>query len=185
MKERTKPTTVTMSIAILCLLPVAAGAVLTLDWWTVDGGGAMRQSAGLLTLDGSAGQADAGDPGSVGTLSLAGGFWNGISTATSLPGDEVDGPPQVFRMYPAMPNPFNPKTSIAFDLPQAADCRLRIYDLRGRALRTLLDGPQEAGRFHLDWDGRDDVGRHMGSGVYFIKLDAGGETSRQKVVLLK
>ncbi len=70
-----------------------------------------------------------------------------------------------------VPNPFNPSTQIAFDLPQRGRVVLRIYDVEGRLVRTLIDGMGERGRTTLTWDARNEAGRPVGSGVYLYQLD--------------
>lgn len=83
------------------------------------------------------------------------------------------------------PNPFNPKTSVSFSLAERGNARLRVYDANGRLVRTLADGPREAGAHTVTWDGRDQAGRGAASGVYFVRLEAGGKTDARKMVLLK
>jgi len=168
---------------VLLATPVLAGATLSLDWWTVDGGGMMGARAGTLALGGTAGQPDAGIL-TRDTLTLSGGFWRMAAEGTGLPGEE-DGVPAIFRLHAAAPNPFNPKTTLSFDLPAARRCRLAIYALAGRRLRVLLDGTLPAGTQHIDWDGRDEAGCTMGSGVYFARIQAGPESATQKLILMK
>lgn len=89
-------------------------------------------------------------------------------------------------LLPVAPNPFNPMTSIPYDLPRAAAVRLTIHDAAGRLVRTLIADTREMpGRHVAPWDGRDEAGRTVGSGVYFCRLDAGGEVRRGKMVLLR
>ncbi len=84
------------------------------------------------------------------------------------------------------PNPFNPSTSIVFSLPVAAGVDLAIYDLSGRCLRVLAEGAAyPAGEHSLRWDGRDGAGRALGSGVYFCRLRAAGESVSLRLLLLK
>ncbi len=83
------------------------------------------------------------------------------------------------------PNPFNPRTSISFELLQAGPARLDIFDLRGRAVKTLLDKELGTGTHSLDWDGTDSRGAPVASGVYFYRLSAGGASSSRKMLLLK
>jgi len=84
------------------------------------------------------------------------------------------------------PNPFNPSTSITFSLPAAANVDLAIYDLSGRRLRGLLAGERYAAGAHaVTWDGRDDTGRAQGSGVYFCRLQAAGQSAGLRLLLLK
>jgi hypothetical protein len=86
------------------------------------------------------------------------------------------------------PNPFNPTTTIPYDLPAEASpvrVRLRVLDTAGRLVRTLVDEDQTGGSRAVVWDGRDARGGAVSSGVYFCILDAGGERRTRKVVLLK
>ncbi|MBN2170674.1 MAG: hypothetical protein JW819_05040 [Candidatus Krumholzibacteriota bacterium] len=86
----------------------------------------------------------------------------------------------------AAPNPFNPKTTIHFSLPADAPVQLRIHDLRGRCVRTLIDGaPYRAGRHQVLWDGLDDGGEALASGLYLCRLEAGGHREAVKITLLK
>ncbi|MFH1841640.1 MAG: cadherin-like domain-containing protein, partial [bacterium] len=90
-----------------------------------------------------------------------------------------------FRLHPNYPNPFNPQTRISFDLPVAGHATVVIYDIRGRRIRTLTDSFQEAGTVTLDWFGRDDRGRKVPSGVYFVQLAAQHQVATHKLVLLR
>jgi hypothetical protein len=84
-----------------------------------------------------------------------------------------------------IPNPFNPTTTIAFSLERSCGVSLRIYDAGGGLVRTLVDGAREARNYEVTWDGRDDLGRTVASGVYFYRLTAGSFTQARKMVLLK
>jgi len=83
------------------------------------------------------------------------------------------------------PNPFNPQTTIAYDIPSASRVRLLVMDVSGRLVRTLVDETQEPGSRSVVWNGRDDAGNAVSSGVYFYVLDAGKERLTRKLVLLK
>ena len=83
------------------------------------------------------------------------------------------------------PNPFNPTTTIRFVLPAREDVTLAIYDANGRLVRTLVNEVRGYGAHEVTWDGRDDGGVAMGSGVYFYRLRAGKLTESKKMVLLK
>ena len=85
----------------------------------------------------------------------------------------------------AGPNPFNPRAVIALDLPRAGDVSLRLYDIRGRLVRTLHEGPLTAGRHELVWHGDDDKGRALASGVYFYEAKAVGEERIGKLTLVR
>lgn len=100
----------------------------------------------------------------------------------------VDGPalPQTYGLYPNVPNPFNPSTSIRYDVPAGGGVvTLRIYDASGRLIRTLADRPQTAGQKTLIWDGRDDRGRSVVSGVFFYRLQAPGYKKTLKMILVR
>jgi len=93
--------------------------------------------------------------------------------------------PQVHTLYPAYPNPFNPETALSFYLPVHGPIRLRIYDLLGRPVRTLIDEAMPAG-FHQEiWQGTDDRGRALSSGPYLVEMKAEKQRQIRKVMLLK
>lgn len=85
----------------------------------------------------------------------------------------------------AVPNPFNPTTWIRFWLPEARTARLEVYDLKGRRVRTLLDGPVAARWNEVRWDGRTDSGSAAPSGVYLYRLDTAVEHLTGRVVLAR
>jgi hypothetical protein len=93
--------------------------------------------------------------------------------------------PSQVALPSSSPNPFNPMTRIRFDLPQAGNIELAVYDLKGHKVKTLLSGYHAAGRFVLDWWGVDDQGRRMGSGVYFARLRAQGQIAVRKMLMIK
>ncbi|MGD9548531.1 MAG: FlgD immunoglobulin-like domain containing protein [Candidatus Krumholzibacteriia bacterium] len=84
------------------------------------------------------------------------------------------------------PNPFNPTTTIAFELPVQERVRLQVLDLRGRLVRTLVNGEsQPAGSNRTVWNGCDDSGRQVASGTYFYRLEAGSYRETKRMVLIK
>jgi hypothetical protein len=93
--------------------------------------------------------------------------------------------PSLFALRQNVPNPFNPSTTIRFDLPDRTKTTLRIYDIAGREICTLLDGTMNAGEHSATWNGRDGSGHEVGSGVYFYRLDAGKNTATRKMVMLR
>jgi flagellar hook assembly protein FlgD len=85
-----------------------------------------------------------------------------------------------------VPNPFNPRTAIHFDVPAGGGVvTIRIYDVTGRLVRTLVDGPQTAGQKTATWDGKDNRGGSVTSGVYFYRLQAPDYSKTLKMVLLR
>ena len=97
----------------------------------------------------------------------------------------VAGVPQRTALLPAHPNPFNPQVTIPFSLGAAGPARLAIYDVSGRRVATLVDGTRPAGPQSAVWQGRDESGRSLGSGVYFVRLEAPGHSETQKLVLMR
>ena len=93
--------------------------------------------------------------------------------------------PGGFELGEAYPNPFNPETTIPFDLPSSADVDLSLYNLAGQQVATLASGLREAGSYNLVWDGRDDAGRDLASGMYFYRLIAGDRVETRKLMLLR
>ena len=94
-------------------------------------------------------------------------------------------PPKPLTLYQNYPNPFNPSTAIAYFLPEDCRVRLSIFDTAGRLVRTLADGPAVAGTHTIGWDGRNDRGSSVGSGVYYYRLTAGRKTITRKLVLMR
>jgi len=88
-------------------------------------------------------------------------------------------------LYGNQPNPFNPETSIAFELPQAAQVRLEVFDALGQKVKTLWAGMQSAGSHQLRWNGRDERGVQVGSGVYLYRLQADKFVQMRRMLLLK
>ncbi|MBI4149422.1 T9SS type A sorting domain-containing protein [Candidatus Woesearchaeota archaeon] len=93
--------------------------------------------------------------------------------------------PRQHRLNQNYPNPFNPMTSISYELPKAADVRLQIYNTAGQLVRTLINTRQEEGRYTATWNGTNDHGERVASGIYIYRLDAGKFTTARKMALVK
>lgn len=93
--------------------------------------------------------------------------------------------PKSFSLSQNYPNPFNPSTTIDYSIPEGerVQARLKIFDIRGRLIRTLLDTEKKPGRYSIHWDGRDDKGEEVRSGVYLYRIEAGDFTSTKKMIL--
>jgi predicted outer membrane repeat protein len=101
-------------------------------------------------------------------------------------GVDIVSVPGVFQLHANVPNPFNPVTTIRYDLPKAARVRLHVYDVAGRLVRTLEDDiHRDAGSVFVRWDGRDDGGWGVAPGVYFYRIEAGDDRAARKLVFLK
>jgi hypothetical protein len=84
-----------------------------------------------------------------------------------------------------VPNPFNPTTSITYSLSMADNVKLRFFDSQGRVVRTLIDGRKDAGEHTVTWDGRNDSGQPLPSGVYYYELGGNVAKESRKAILLK
>jgi hypothetical protein len=93
--------------------------------------------------------------------------------------------PAVFALRQARPNPFNPVTKIAFDIPRPARVKLVVYDIAGRRVATLVDEEKIPGAYSVPWNGTDQHGAAVASGVYFYRLEAGDFVATRKMMLLK
>ncbi len=107
-------------------------------------------------------------------------------SVTGVPDNDALAVPRQTALHQNVPNPFNPTTTIRFDLAATGQVKLRIYDVAGRLVRTLLDAPRPAGAAQsVTWDGLDDVGERASSGVYFYRLEAGTQSFTRKMVVMK
>jgi hypothetical protein len=97
----------------------------------------------------------------------------------------VNDTPQQFVLRPNYPNPFNPMTNIRFELPAQAHVALRVYDVNGALVRTLVNDDRPAGAYTVQWNGRNDAGDPASSGVYFYRIEASGFSDVRKMTLLK
>lgn len=93
--------------------------------------------------------------------------------------------PTKFELYPNRPNPFNPTTTIGYTVPVQGKVSLKIYDVSGRYVTTLVDDARGVGRYSATWNGVNSTGDPVGSGVYFYRLNVGNEMLTKKMVLLK
>ncbi len=100
---------------------------------------------------------------------------------------ELDQPvvPTHIALHPAFPNPFNPLTTIQYDLIQSGAVDLKIYNLMGREIRTLSHGFEFAGRKSVRWDALDNNGQNVSTGMYIIRLETAGQIHSQKLIYLK
>ncbi|MCK5331305.1 MAG: T9SS type A sorting domain-containing protein, partial [Candidatus Marinimicrobia bacterium] len=99
-------------------------------------------------------------------------------------GDEAVLPTE-YQLRQNFPNPFNPVTTIRYDLPEISHVRIDIYDILGREVATLVNRREEAGYRAILWDGTDNSGRVLGSGVYFYQINATNYTKTKKMLLIK
>jgi len=93
--------------------------------------------------------------------------------------------PTSFALHPNVPNPFNPSTLIHYQLPQAAEVELTIFDLNGRMIRKLVSAKKPAGYHGVSWEGKDEQGRPVGSGVYLYQMRAAHFSQTRKMLMIK
>jgi hypothetical protein len=93
--------------------------------------------------------------------------------------------PGAYGLLPNYPNPFNPSTAIGYEIPEAGNVTLTIYNVLGQELRTLVNAHQEAGTYTVMWDSKDAAGHSLNSGVYFYTLKAGDFSQTRKMVLMR
>ena len=98
--------------------------------------------------------------------------------------------PADYTLYANYPNPFNPETIISYELPEEADVALRIFNVRGQLISTLVDRHEAAGTYNVSWNGKDSNGNSVAGGLYIYKIiatnaDNESFTMSRKMTLLK
>lgn len=117
---------------------------------------------------------------------LSSGTWTAYGERTCNGVGVGDGPAAArLELDQIQPNPFAGRARIGFALPTRSKVSLRVYDLLGRQVRTLVDGELEAGRHEASWDGRGEGGKHLGPGVYFVRASSGGVEAMRRIVLAR
>jgi len=113
--------------------------------------------------------------------------WDGNGSRVHLSHLTVDsrGLPQTFVLKQNYPNPFNPGTIISFEVPADGHVNLSVYNVLGQTVRTLLDEDCIVGRYDVEWNGTDDNGDRVATGIYFYRLTTGDEVKTKKMLLLK
>jgi hypothetical protein len=109
----------------------------------------------------------------------------GTPSATDVGDPGLEAPPRATELLQNAPNPFNPATTISFDLAQAGRVKLVVLDVTGRVVRTLVDAQLPANRYAFLWNGKDDQGQQAASGTYFYVLEAPDGRHSKSMVLLK
>jgi len=106
------------------------------------------------------------------------------------PDDDIIDPfkqglPTEFKLTANYPNPFNPATTIAFELPQSSPVKIEIFNILGQKVATLVNDVRDAGRFEVVWNGLDESGKSVSSGIYFCRMTAGDYTGTLKMMMMK
>ena len=100
-------------------------------------------------------------------------------------GIETELIPTVYALKDNYPNPFNPVTTLRYDLPENGLVNITIYDMLGREVKTLINQAQDAGYRSLIWDATNDYGKPVSAGIYLYQIQAGEYMQTKKMVLLK
>ena len=112
------------------------------------------------------------------------GFWNSYISTSGIEDDQEISPSE-FYLYQNIPNPVVSGTYIEYALPKATKITLKVYDVMGRAIRTLVTGSQNPGIYKIYWDCRDNSGNEVASGIYFYRMEAKGFRSTKKMIVLR
>ncbi|MCB0266181.1 MAG: T9SS type A sorting domain-containing protein, partial [Calditrichaeota bacterium] len=107
---------------------------------------------------------------------------NGLGKTTGEPLAII---PTEYSLEQNYPNPFNPTTVINYQLPVVSNVKLVIYNTLGQQVRTLVSGSQNAGSYTVQWDGRNDTGQKVASGMYLYRITAGSFVQTRKMMLMK
>ncbi|MGB2696781.1 MAG: T9SS type A sorting domain-containing protein, partial [Candidatus Zixiibacteriota bacterium] len=117
---------------------------------------------------------------------LSDGFFTILSETTGVREEKKpENLPEKFVLYQNYPNPFNPSTKIEFSMSEGAQVRLGIYDITGRRVKKLLDEALPSGHWSIVWNGEDDKGMEVASGVYFYRLKTYQYTQTRKMVIVR
>ncbi len=168
-------------LLLLLIVPSSASAQITLDKVVIGTpGGTM--SSGSIQMDLTLSQPVVG-PILGGTTKGDLGFWWQVSSITTSVKDAI---PTQFALRQNTPNPFSTRTSITYAIPRGpVPVFLGIFNVQGGLVRTLIHESQSPGTFTVTWDGRDDNGQYVKTGVYFTKFSAGSYQRTAKTVMLK
>ncbi|MBN2172105.1 MAG: T9SS type A sorting domain-containing protein [Candidatus Krumholzibacteriota bacterium] len=173
---RRSPVAALTAILLVLLAAAPAGAAFQITRSVIANGGG-HCANGTSSVDGTAGQSAIGVMSGPSHQHHAG-FWYCGSHPTAVDGQA--GLPAVFALMPNRPNPFNPVTTIRYAVPAASEVRLRVFDVRGRLVATLADGPHAPGYHEITF--RADA---LPSGVYLYRMESDAFASTRKLVLLK
>jgi hypothetical protein len=114
-------------------------------------------------------------------------FYGPLTVTIGDPAQEPLPPviPMVTKLYNAFPNPFNPNTNIRYSLKEVGKVKIEIYNMKGQKIKTFTQEHNSPGYYQVSWDGRDENGRSVASGIYLYRLTTANYTSAKKMVLAK
>ncbi|MCK4256970.1 T9SS type A sorting domain-containing protein [candidate division WOR-3 bacterium] len=187
-------------LLVLCLLALALTKGETevripklrgyvIPWSVLDGGGKVEEAiSASYRLKDAIGQSVIGKcEGASYKASL--GFWSpwtkGGAVGIEEEFTESNEFPQVFSLSQNYPNPMGYRTNIKYSLPKSSWVRLKVYNIYGQLIKTLMNELQKTGYYTVEWDGRDNAGKEVSNGIYLYRLEAGSYTATRKVVMMK
>ncbi|UCG43632.1 MAG: T9SS type A sorting domain-containing protein [candidate division WOR-3 bacterium] len=174
-----------MTTVLLLAIPLLATAQNYRCDWNVVGVGGGQMSSTAYRCGSTAGQTAAGFLTGTEFLAVIG-FWQAEYQVGIA---EKQGPilptGLVTQLDAVAPNPFRDRTRVRYSLAAEGPVSIVVHDLAGRAVRTLVNGLQSAGRYAADWRGQDDAGRELANGVYFCRFEAGDRLDVGKVLIAR
>ena len=111
--------------------------------------------------------------------------WSFTTSSPSAVNRKISSTPKRYALLPVYPNPFNPKTTVTYHLPEQAEVSLVIYNSMGQSVQELVSGNKKAGEYMVTWDGRDYRGAPVTSGVYICLFKSGSHVFTQKILLMR
>jgi hypothetical protein len=152
----------------------------------IGAGGVIGCSSDNYKVSATVGQTAIGKSGAPPSYSAYHGFWNPwVITVTDVEEGLEVLLPRDFTLSQNYPNPFNPQTVIEYALPRDSRVQIVVYNVLGRKVKVLKDQWEEAGYRSVVWDGKDQKGEEVGTGIYFYKIQAESFVKTKKMVLLK
>jgi len=184
-RQRNRKATVVFILlfAAFGYLPAQTSSNYALKKYVFDQAGGVSVSAGYSVLNA------AGQPSAIGKMSTSSyAVYSGFLGSNVMTTDVADDPamdhdaPQSFELRQNYPNPFNPETTIEFNLPWRAEVTVVICDMTGRRLRTLISEIRPVGRHQVTWNGRDESGGTVSSGVYIYRITVTAQDAADKII---
>ena len=168
----------------LGLTGISVGQTQMTDY--VVGAGATETSNNTMRMVGTFGQPLVGLVGN-NAQGHSAGFWAKVSAGTLTSVERLEDPsvPAEFRLHENYPNPFNPSTTIRFDLPRQSVVSLVVYDMLGKVVSILVDGEMQPGQYRATWDASDQYGRTVSSGTYLYRIESEHYSDTGVMTLLK
>ena len=170
-------------ITSICPIMVQADYRIVRDVLSTSGG---EIESARYVLNYSTGQTAVGM--SFGTnLIETGGFWTWMPLGPYTAVEDESGEPRPSRyvLHQNYPNPFNPLTNISYQLPVSGNVSLKVFNVSGQTVRSLIDSEQALGHYTVTWDGTDQEGNPVASGIYFYQLTCGQFREVRKMLLVK